>query len=74
MSYAIKNAGWMRISAVLKMAFGARSEILNLRKTRSDPAAYDAQAKRLADLFRENFVQFQDQTPKEVSKAGPRMR
>jgi phosphoenolpyruvate carboxykinase (ATP) len=50
------------------------SKILNPRDTWDDPSAYDAQAKRLAGLFRENFVQFQDQTPKEVLDAGPGMR
>jgi phosphoenolpyruvate carboxykinase (ATP) len=49
------------------------SEILNPRDTWSDPAAYDAQAKKLAGLFQENFVQFQDQTPKAVLEAGPRV-
>ena len=48
------------------------SEILDPRNTWSDPEAYDAQAKKLAELFRENFIQFQDKTPTEVLEAGPR--
>ena len=49
------------------------SEILNPRNTWSNPGAYDAQAKKLAGLFQENFVQFEDQTPKEVLGAGPKV-
>ncbi|HUU81696.1 MAG TPA: phosphoenolpyruvate carboxykinase (ATP), partial [Acidobacteriota bacterium] len=47
------------------------SEILNPRNTWSNSGAYDAQAKKLAGLFQENFVQFEDQTPTEVLGAGP---
>ena len=49
------------------------SEILNPRNTWSNSGAYDAQAKKLAGLFQENFVQFEDQTPKEVLGAGPKV-
>jgi len=45
--------------------------ILNPRDTWSDKEAYDAQARRLAGLFQQNFVQFADQTPKSVLDAGP---
>ncbi len=48
-------------------------EILNPRETWSDAAAYDAQARKLAVLFQDNFKQFQAQTPKEVADAGPRL-
>ena len=41
--------------------------------TWSSPSDYDAQAKKLAVLFKENFVQFRDQSSKSVQEAGPRM-
>ncbi len=49
------------------------AEILDPRGTWSSSSAYDAQAKKLAVLFRENFVQFKDQSSKSVQEAGPRL-
>jgi phosphoenolpyruvate carboxykinase (ATP) len=46
-------------------------DVLLPRRTWADPAAYDAQASRLADLFRKNFEQFQNQVQAEVREAGP---
>ena len=68
----------MRIDPIFSFLVPAQapsvpSEILDPRNTWSDPAAYDAQAKKLAGLFQENFVQFEDQTPKEVLEAGPKV-
>ncbi len=48
------------------------SEVLNPRATWKDPARYDAQAKKLGDMFRENFTRFTDQVTDEVRRAGPR--
>lgn len=45
--------------------------VLNPRGTWSDPAAYDAQARKLAEMFRQNFAQFGDVDAK-VKAAGPR--
>jgi len=50
---------------------GVPPEVLNPRNTWADPAAYDAQARKLADLFNENFEQFKDNAPENVIAAGP---
>jgi len=50
---------------------GVPSEVLNPKNTWSDPEAYDAQAKKLARLFQENFAKFTDADPA-VAAAGPR--
>lgn len=49
---------------------GVPAEVLNPRNTWSDGAAYDAQAKKLAKLFRENDAKFE--MPEAVRGAGPR--
>ena len=46
-------------------------EVLTPRLTWSDPAAYDAQARKLATMFRENFEQYRAQVPESVRAAGP---
>lgn len=51
---------------------GVPSEVLKPRNTWSDKAAYDAQAKKLAGMFAENFKEFADLVPAEVREAGPR--
>jgi phosphoenolpyruvate carboxykinase (ATP) len=51
---------------------GVPDEILLPRATWADPAAYDAQAARLAGLFRKNFAQFEDRVHPSVREAGPR--
>lgn len=47
-------------------------EVLDPRGTWRDPARYDVQAKKLAEMFRANFTQFHDQVTDEVRRAGPR--
>jgi len=47
-------------------------EILEPRRTWKDPSAYDAQARKLATMFAENFQRYADQVPDEVRAAGPR--
>ncbi len=49
---------------------GVPPEILQPRQTWADSAAYDAQAIRLANLFRKNFDRFDD-APAEVRASGP---
>jgi len=51
---------------------GVPSEVLDPRATWSNPADYDAQARRLAMMFRENFARYQDQVEDEVKAAAPR--
>ncbi len=51
---------------------GVPPALLHPRDTWPDKAAYDAQAQRLAVLFRENFKKFEAQAPAAVTAAGPR--
>jgi phosphoenolpyruvate carboxykinase (ATP) len=51
---------------------GVPPEVLDPRGTWTDPARYDAQAARLAAMFRENFARFADQVDHSVQQAGPR--
>ncbi|MCL4137805.1 UNVERIFIED_CONTAM: hypothetical protein GTU68_028103 [Idotea baltica] len=48
---------------------GVPTEILNPRSLWKDPNAYDLQANKLAELFRENFKQFAEYRP-ELVKVG----
>ncbi|HEX6986686.1 MAG TPA: phosphoenolpyruvate carboxykinase (ATP), partial [Planctomycetaceae bacterium] len=50
---------------------GVPPEILRPRGTWPDPAAYDATAKRLAGLFRENFKAYEAGASEEVRRAAP---
>ena len=51
---------------------GVPSTVLNPRNTWADKDAYDAQAAKLAGMFKENFEKFAAQLPPEVKAAGPR--
>ncbi|MCA9601555.1 MAG: phosphoenolpyruvate carboxykinase (ATP), partial [Myxococcales bacterium] len=51
---------------------GVPSEILVPKNTWKDAAAYDATAKKLAGLFRDNFKKYEDKVPEAARKAGPR--
>jgi phosphoenolpyruvate carboxykinase (ATP) len=51
---------------------GVPADVLTPRATWADPAAYDAQARKLATMFRENFEQYRSQVPDTVAAAGPK--
>ncbi|MGH7700540.1 MAG: phosphoenolpyruvate carboxykinase (ATP) [Gemmatimonadales bacterium] len=57
----------------LQVPGGVPEEILLPRGTWGDATAYDAQAARLAALFRHNFAQFEDRVHPSVREAGPRL-
>ncbi|HEX2980677.1 MAG TPA: phosphoenolpyruvate carboxykinase (ATP), partial [Anaerolineaceae bacterium] len=48
------------------------AEVLNPRNTWADQAAYDQQARKLAEMFAKNFEKYTDAVPPEVIQAGPR--
>jgi phosphoenolpyruvate carboxykinase (ATP) len=50
---------------------GVPDELLDPRRTWADPAAYDAQASKLADMFVKNFEQFAEQAGPAIVAAGP---
>lgn len=52
---------------------GVPDNVLDPRKTWADPAAYDAQARRLTALFQKNFEQFSAEVAAEVRSAGPQL-
>jgi len=53
---------------------GVPAEVLTPRSTWPDAAGYDAQATKLAEMFRKNFETFAAQVPSSVSEAGPVVR
>jgi len=51
---------------------GVPAAALNQRATWADAQAFDAQAEKLAGMFRENFRRYADQVGDDVKAAGPR--
>ena len=47
------------------------SKLLDPRSTWADPAAYDAQAEKVAEMFRKNFKRFEGEVAAEIVAAGP---
>ncbi len=52
---------------------GVPDAVLQPRGTWADPAAYDAQARKLAAMFVENFQRFAGSVPERIVAAGPRV-
>jgi len=52
---------------------GVDAKILNPRDTWADKAAYDAQAKKLVQMFRDNFRKFEAQVGADVLEAAPQL-
>jgi phosphoenolpyruvate carboxykinase (ATP) len=50
---------------------GVPTEVLRPRDTWADKAAYDAQQKKLAEMFRENFTQYASGVAADIAGAGP---
>ena len=50
---------------------GVDAKLLDPRSTWRDPAAFDAQATRLAQMFVENFAQFEATVGSDIARAGP---
>jgi phosphoenolpyruvate carboxykinase (ATP) len=58
--------------AVPREVPGVPGDVLHPRRTWKDGAAYDAQARQLAEMFAQNFAQYVDGVSDEVRQAGPR--
>ena len=50
---------------------GVPDAVLRPRETWRDPAAYDAKASQLADMFAENFKKYESEVNEAVKAAGP---
>ena len=58
--------------AVPRHVEGVPDGVLNPRDTWKDPAAYDAKAAQLADMFADNFEKYESGVSEAVKAAGPR--
>jgi phosphoenolpyruvate carboxykinase (ATP) len=53
---------------------GVEAQILNPRDTWSDPAAYDATARALVEMFNKNFVAYESHVDADVRAAAPQIK
>ena len=58
--------------AIPKACEGVPAEILNPRNTWADKAAYDAQLRKLAELFGKNVAKFHGLITEDILSAGPK--
>ena len=49
---------------------GVDAQLLDPRQTWADPAAYDAQARKLVSMFSDNFAQYADKIDDDVRAAA----
>ena len=56
-----------------KSCDGVPSEVLNPRNTWKDKNGYDKMAKKLAEMFVNNFKEYEADTSKEIIAAGPKL-
>jgi phosphoenolpyruvate carboxykinase (ATP) len=71
------DAAPMRVDSVFGIEVpcavsGVPDRLLDPRSTWRDPSAYDAQARTVAAMFRDNFARFVPDVAPEVAAAGPR--
>ncbi|SMO97070.1 phosphoenolpyruvate carboxykinase (ATP) [Gracilimonas mengyeensis] len=59
--------------AIPKKINGVPNEVLIPRNTWKDKAAYDAKAEELAQMFVENFSQFEEEASEEILSAAPKI-
>jgi phosphoenolpyruvate carboxykinase (ATP) len=52
---------------------GVPPDVMRQRETWQDRAAYDAQARKLAEMFAKNFEQYADHAGDAIRAAGPRV-
>jgi phosphoenolpyruvate carboxykinase (ATP) len=75
LSGALDDVGTSRHSvfglAIPESVPGVPSDVLRPRKTWDDPTAYDEQARDLADMFVDNFEQYESEVSDAVLAAGP---
>ena len=52
---------------------GVSKEICNPRESWKDPTAYDEQAKKLAKMFKDNYIQYTGENVTDYTKFGPKV-